>query len=172
MSDTNDNNKDTVTNSEYNQVIDESLKLLDALYTKEDSVHELVSNTDRFRENIMSFVSAQLNDITKKDMMTRLVDAELIRKIALHELPTKDILDLRTTLSIDKNTSIQSVLDLFKPSNGNGTNTLLPPPKVNEEDNSELLKKLTPESRAVLNKLMLVVENLVDKDTNTEEENK
>jgi len=154
-------------NSTYKGIIQESKDLLDALYKNQEIGTEIVSSTDRLRENVMTFISERLKDITRKELLTNLLDAELVRKLTLHELNAEQLMDLRTSLSIDKNSSINSVLDLFKPANGNGSNTLLPPPQTNA-GGDDLLKNITPEGRSVVNKLMLIVQKMQEQESKEE----
>ena len=163
-----DKDKEEDYKKNYNAIISESFDLLDALYTKEKEATQYVSNQEILKNNIMTFISERLKDINKKELLTNLIDAELIRKLLLHEITIKDLMSLRTDLSVDKNSSIQSVLDLFKPTT-NTANPLLPPPREKEEE-GDITKKLSPEGREVLNKLMLIVSQSLVKDNQKEQE--
>jgi hypothetical protein len=138
-------------------LIEESTQLLEVLYGQKKEADEIIGTPDKLREKIMSFISVQLQELSKKELLTSLIDAELIGKILLHELSTDELMSLRTNLSISKNTNIDSLLAPFKPTAGSST-ALLPPPVTKEEDNDDVLKKLTPEGRGAFNKLMLILE--------------
>jgi hypothetical protein len=156
-------------NEENKGIIQESFDLLDALYAKEKLGTQITDTTDKLKVDVMTFISERLKDINKKELLTNLLDAELIRKLVMHELTTDQLMNLRTNLSIDKNTSINGVLDLFKPNGTNSSNTLLPPPKEQEEDN-DIVKDLSSDQRNAMNKLMLILaEGLQKKDTSKEE---
>jgi len=145
-------------NEDNREILKESFDLLDALYEKENVGKQIVDTSDKLKVDVMTFISERLKDINKKEVLTNLLDAELVRKLIMHELTNDQLMELRTNLFIDKNTSITSVLDLFKPNGNNSTNTLLPPPKEETEKNN-IIEQLNPEQRNAINKLMLILAN-------------
>ena len=134
-------------------VINEQKKVLESLYKARE---EKKTTTDEdMRQDVMTFVSSQMNTIKNQDKLREVVEAEILQKIVLHELDTDELLATYKTLSDEKSKNTDVLMSLFRPSNASPNSLMLPPTR--EEDKSSL--DLTPQQRQSLEKLFKVIEH-------------
>jgi len=132
-------------------VIREQKKVLEALYKAKE---EKKTTTDEdMRQDVMTFVTHEMNTIKNQDRLREIVEAEISQKVLLHEMDTSELLDTYKTLSDEKSKNTDVLLSLFRPSNSSPNSLMLPPTK---EEKSTI--DLTPQQRQSLEKLFNVIE--------------
>lgn len=142
-------------NEDYENIIKESKTLLSRLYsTKED--YKPTDTIDSFRGGLLTFIGSQLEPIRRTQDVIDLVDAEIVKKIILHEYDKNELLIVRRDLIQSMNTKTSVLLEPFKPTTGGG-NTLITPPSSNDTNESAVLDKLTPEERTSMDKLTRIL---------------
>lgn len=134
-------------------IIEENKKLLDGLYKVDEEVMpEAVSTVDIFRGKLLGFINNALSRVKRSEQLLDLVDAEIVKKLCLHEYDKNELMELRASLVNSTNMKTAVLLDPFKPTNGGG-NSLITPPSNKDEDVDSILKSISPEQRQALTKL-------------------
>lgn len=131
-------------------IIRESKKLADSLREKDDKIIP-VPTPDSFRQSLLMFLQTRMEDIRNNMSLLGIVDAELIRKVALKEMSTAELLKLRNSILATANMATATVVEPFKPTN-NASGAILLPPK-DEGNTNMIVNELTPEQRTALNKV-------------------
>lgn len=144
----------------YTTIIEDSLKLLDAIDTKENK-EVAITSQDMLRTTLMTFIGSQLQSIKKQDNLKAIVEAELIRKISLHDMTTDELLDLYQKMSQAKTFNITALLDIFKPTNASPNSIITPP--IDKGESEDITKTLTPQQRNALDKLTQLLEKVDSK---------
>lgn len=138
-------------------VLKDGKELLKNFYKSDKSYERKVDNEDILRTEVMTFVSKQMGVIENQDLLRQAVEAELLNKIALHELSTDELMDVYKSISNEKSKNTDVLLSLFKPSGTTGTSSLmLPPTKSEEKTNLDL----TVEQRNAIDKLSRVLSKI------------
>ena len=138
------------------ELIKESNTLLNKMYSSVDESKK-ISSQEELRNEVSSFIVAQLNRIQKQDILRGLIEAELSQKIVLHELSTAELRDLYATISKEKTVNTTALLDIFKPTNTTPNSLVTPPVKENEDSGAI---EYTASQRQSLAKLAQIVEAL------------
>lgn len=138
-------------------VLKDGKELLKNFYKNDKSYERKVDNEDILRTEVMTFVSKQMGVIENQDLLRQAVEAELLNKIALHELTTDELMDVYKSISNEKSKNTDVLLSLFKPSGTTGTSSLmLPPTKSEEKTNLDL----SVEQRNAIDKLSRVLSKI------------
>lgn len=141
-------------------VLKDGKELLKNFY-KNDKSEQKIENEDALRVEVMTFVKKQMGVIDNQDILRQAVEAEILNKLALHELNTDELMDIYRSISNEKSKNTDVLLSLFKPSGASGTSSLMLPP-TKTEDKTTL--ELTSEQRNALDKLTQVLSSINDKD--------
>ena len=108
----------------------------------------------------MTFVKKQMGVIDNQDILRQAVEAEILNKLALHELSTDELMDIYRSISNEKSKNTDVLLSLFKPSGASGTSSLMLPPTKTEEKTT---LELTSDQRNALDKLTQVLSSINDR---------
>ena len=115
------------------------------------------------RTHVASFIVNQMQSIKRQDDVRSIVEAEMLRKIALHEASINELDRFYATISKEKSLNTDVLLKLFAPT-PQTTSPIITPAK--SDDTTEELE-LTSEERNALNKLTLVMKKLEENKKNT-----
>jgi hypothetical protein len=136
-------------------IIEESKALIRGLETGNEV--RPPSNPDNFRATLLTFMEAQMASVQNRQGLLDLVDAEILRKLALHELDVTDLRQLRNDLMQAGTSRLSAILEPFKATNAT-PNSLINPPNPENNGDKDLTKSLTPEERQAIAKLAQVME--------------
>lgn len=137
-------------------VLKESKEMMKRFYSDTDEEKEnikRIKNNEELRESVSNFVVNQFDSISKTDKLRSLVEAEILRKVAMHELDNTELKELYKTISQQKTYHVDSVLKLFAPTQS--TSPIITPATATEE--SENLQ-LTSEERNTIEKVRTLLE--------------
>ena len=141
-------------------VLKDGKELLKNFYSNDKTDDKKIENEDVLRTEVMTFVFKQMGIIGNQDRLSQAVEAELLNKVALHELSTDELMDVYRSISNEKSINTDVLLSLFKPSGASGTSSLmLPPSKVEEKTTMDL----NSEQRNALDKLTRILTSMNEK---------
>lgn len=140
-------------------VLKDGKELLKNFY-KNDKSEQKIENEDALRVEVMTFVKKQMGVIDNQDILRQAVEAEILNKLALHELSTDELMDIYRSISNEKSKNTDVLLSLFKPSGASGTSSLMLPPTKTEEKTT---LELTSDQRNALDKLTQVLSSINDR---------
>lgn len=146
------------------EIIGEYSQILKSL-NKEDTSPKKITEESELRQNVMTFVSKQMETIQKQDVLRSIIEAELIKKVMLHELDTSELLETYKQISNEKSKNSDVLLSLFKPSNSAPSTLMLPP--MREEENTTL--DLSSQQRQAIEKLARFMELINKKEAENNE---
>jgi len=150
-------------------ILQESKHLIQTLHNQSsDTSSKNITTMDAFRGELLNFISTQLEPIKRTQAILDLVDAEIIKKLVLHEYDKNELLDVRKDLIQSVNTKTSVLLDPFKPTTGGG-NILITPPSNTDTDDSAL-KKITPDQRIAIEKLYRIISSQPNRNVSPTEE--
>lgn len=141
-------------------VLKDGKELLKNFYHNEKTEDKKIENEDMLRTEVMTFVSKQMGTIQNQDLLRQAVEAELLNKVALHELSTDELMDVYRSISNEKSKNTDVLLSLFKPSGATGTSSLMLPPTKTEEKTT---LDLSVEQRNALDKLTRILTSVNEK---------
>jgi len=133
---------------------------LDKEATPDVQVQRIKSPDEKLRESLLNFVSKQIDEIQKLDVVIALSLNNLIGRLQTNELSASEVLNIINTLSNKKVDVTTSILEPFKPT-PNGTNVLLPPAKEGNEfsDFERGMKEMSKEDLKVLEGLFRAIQS-------------
>lgn len=146
------------------EIIEKYSQILKSL-NKENISSKKITEESELRQNVMTFVSKQMETIQKQDILRSIIEAELIEKVMLHELDTSELLETYKQISNEKSKNSDVLLSLFKPSNSAPSNLMLPP--IREEENNTL--DLSSQQRQAIEKLARFMELINKKEVENNE---
>jgi hypothetical protein len=149
---------------EINKIIEESKALIRGIENTEIAVTPISTPTS-FRTSLLTFLEVQMNNVQNRQGLLDLVDAEIIRKLAFHELDVGELRQLRNDLMNASTNRLSAILEPFK--NTNATpNSIMNPPREDEGGGKDIAKELTSGERQAIQKLYQLLYKEGEKEKN------
>lgn len=137
-----------------NEIIKQSKEIIKGL--EDGNNVKPLSDPDSFRTTLLAFMENQMSSVQNKQGLLDLVDAEIIKKLVLHELDITELRQLRNDLMSAGTYRLSAILEPFKATNTT-PNPLISPPPV-DGGSKNIAEDLTPVQRQALAKLASILE--------------
>lgn len=148
------------------ELLKESKDIIQGLKPFKQEIQNMeITSQEIFRNNLMKFLSIQMNGVNNTQELLDIIDAEIIKKVLLHEVSIDDLKDLRHSIASHKLGQVSTLLEPFKPNNATGS-TLLTPPIAENKENENIVKQLTSGQRQSLVKLASLLDQVLNKENN------
>jgi len=130
---------------------------------------ETVYSNEMFRSTALSFMSEQFKDVTHQQRLRRIFEEALIQAVEYHEMDTTEILNAWKAVSKEKTSSMQSILDVFKP-NSNSPHPLIAP--IKEEsggDVDKIAEKMTSKQLQAMDDIVKILKVVAEQEGSNDE---
>ena len=145
-------------------LVDESKQLLKNLYNLDEVQARRIITQDDLRNDVSLFVSSQLQNLEHQNTLKGLLEAEIAKKVLVHDLSTDEIFRAYSMISSEKSRNIDSLFKLFAPTQTT-PNTILTPATKDEQTETV---ELSSSQRQAIEKLARIIDksnSIVKNDT-------
>lgn len=130
---------------------------------------ETVYSNERFRSSAMQFMSEQFKDIAHQQRLRRILEEAMIQAIEYHEMDTAEILNAWKAISKEKTSSMQAVLDVFKPSNSAPHPLIAPAKEESGDEVGVIADKMTPKQLQAMDDIVKILKVVADQQGESDE---
>ena len=135
-------------------LVDESKQLLKNLYNLDEVQARRIITQDDLRNDVSLFVSSQLQNLEHQNTLKGLLEAEIAKKVLVHDLSTDEIFRAYSMISSEKSRNIDSLFKLFAPTQTT-PNTILTPATKDEQTETV---ELSSSQRQAIEKLARIID--------------